>query len=241
LASIYGENTVEYARLRSAEDLDTTPLAAVLSPFADPTPTPPHEIREGIDRGRKRAIALLEGEVHALKETLQYTYPTTSAPAPSANQQVSAGDESNEIFVVHGRDIAAKNEVARFIEQAGLRPVILHEQPNSGKTVIEKFEKYGGAAGFAVVVLTPDDVGGSEAADLHPRARQNVVCEMFWFAGKAGRERVCALKKGDLELPSDFAGVVYTEMDDRGAWKTDLLRELRAAGYKVNWEKALAP
>ncbi len=238
LASIYGENTVEYARLRRAEDLDQTPRLMVLSPFADPTPTPPHEIREGIDRGRKSAIALLEGEVHALKESLQYS--PASAPVESADRSVSQA-ASDEIFVVHGHDDAAKNEVARFIQQAGLRPVILHEQPNKGKTVIEKFEGYGGAAGFAVVVLTPDDVGGPDAANLHPRARQNVVGEMFWFAGKVGRERVCALKKGDLEIPSDFAGVVYTEMDDRGAWKAELLRELRAAGYQVDWEKALTP
>lgn len=63
---------------------------------------------------------------------------------------------------------------------------------------------------------------------------------MFWFAGKLGRNRVCALKKGDVEMPSDFAGIGYTEMDDGGAWKVNLLRELRAAGYHVNWEEALA-
>jgi len=63
---------------------------------------------------------------------------------------------------------------------------------------------------------------------------------MFWFAGKLGRQRVCALKKGDVEMPSDFAGVGYTEMDDREGWKTKLLRELDAAGYEVDWRKALA-
>jgi hypothetical protein len=41
-------------------------------------------------------------------------------------------------------------------------------------------------------------------------------------------------------MPSDFAGVGYTEMDDRGAWKTELLKELNAAGYEVDWGKALA-
>jgi predicted nucleotide-binding protein len=90
------------------------------------------------------------------------------------------------------------------------------------------------------VLLTPDDVGGPDAGHLQPRARQNVIGEMFWFAGKLGRGRVCALKKGDIELPSDFAGVVYTEMDERGAWKAELLRELAAAGYTVDWKKALA-
>jgi predicted nucleotide-binding protein len=130
--------------------------------------------------------------------------------------------------------------VARFVEHAGLRAVILHEQPNAGRTIIEKFEAHGGSASFAVVLLTPDDVGGPSASDLQPRARQNVIGEMFWFAGKLGRKRVCALKKGNIELPSDFAGLAYTEMDERGAWRAELLRELAAAGYAVDWARAMA-
>jgi predicted nucleotide-binding protein len=141
---------------------------------------------------------------------------------------------------VHGHDDTAKKEVAHLIERAGLNAVILHEQPNAGRTIIEKFEAHGGSAGFAVVLLTPDDVGGPDRENLRPRARQNVIGEMFWFAGKLGRQRVCALTKGDVEMPSDFAGVSYTKMDDRGAWKTELVRELNAAGYEVDWGKALA-
>jgi predicted nucleotide-binding protein len=147
---------------------------------------------------------------------------------------------SKDVFIVHGQDSPAKIEVARLIERAGLNAVILHEQSNEGRTIIEKFEKHGGSAGFAVVLLTPDDVGGPDREHLQPRARQNVIGEMFWFAGKLGRQRVCALKKGDVEMPSDFAGVGYTKMDDRGAWKIDLLKELKAAGYEVDWGKALA-
>ena len=142
---------------------------------------------------------------------------------------------------MHGHDAAAKNEVAHVINRAGLNAVVLHEQPNGGRTIIEKFEAHGVAAGFAVILLTPDDVGGEAPTQLRRRARQNVIGEMFWFAGKLGRSRVCALKKGDVEVPSDFAGVVYTDMDDRGAWKAELLRELQAAGYAdLNWGKALA-
>ena len=131
-------------------------------------------------------------------------------------------------------------EVARLIERSGLNAIILHEQPNAGRTIIEKFEDHGGAAGFAVAILTPDDVGGPDASHLQPRARQNVIGELFWFAGKLGRKRVCALLKGRVEMPSDFAGVGYTEMDERGAWKAELLKELTAAGYTVDWAKAMA-
>ena len=75
---------------------------------------------------------------------------------------------------------------------------------------------------------------------MKPRARQNVIGELFWFAAKLSRKRVCALRKGDVEIPSDFAGVVYTDMDDRGAWRQELLRELQNAGYSIDWSRALA-
>jgi predicted nucleotide-binding protein len=158
--------------------------------------------------------------------------------SPAAGPAVAPSDE---IFIVHGQDGPAKIEVARLIERAGLKAIILHEQPNQGRTIIEKFEDHGGASGFAVIVITADDIGGLKGGPQHPRARQNVIGEMFWFAGRLGRMRVCALKKGEIELPSDFAGVGYTEMDDRGAWKQELLRELQAAGYKnLDWGRALA-
>jgi predicted nucleotide-binding protein len=186
----------------------------------------------------------LQGQVDALKENLEFS----SVDVTTGVQNVSistAPKLSDEVFIVHGRDEAAKEAVARLIQRAGLKPVILHEQPNGGKTIIEKFEKHGSAAGFAVVT-TADDVGGlavSPPADpqLSPRARQNVIGEMFWFAGRLGRDKVCALVKGDVEMPSDFAGVVYTPMDEHGGWRSKLLSELTAAGHKnINWQDALS-
>jgi predicted nucleotide-binding protein len=183
----------------------------------------------------------LQGEVDALREHLEFSAVgviSISLPGP-------APDLSNEIFIVHGWDEAAKETVARVIERAGLKPVMLHEQANGGQTIIEKFEKHGSAASFAVVIATPDDVGGLAGPDaisgLRPRARQNVIGEMFWFAGRLGREKVCALVKGDIEMPSDFACIVYTHMDAHGGWKAKLLQELHEAGYKnLNWPAALS-
>ena len=146
--------------------------------------------------------------------------------------------ESPEVFVVHGQDNAAREEVARFIAKAGLKPIILHEQASGGRTVIEKLEHYSNV-GFAVVLLTPDDLGSLAGEEPKRRARQNVIAELFYFIGKLGRERVCALKKGELEIPSDIGGVVYASMDDAGAWKQSLLRELEEAGYPIDWKRAL--
>jgi predicted nucleotide-binding protein len=141
---------------------------------------------------------------------------------------------SQDVFVVHGHDEAAKESVARFIEHLGLKPIILHEQPNAGQTIIEKFEKHADVA-FAVVLLTPDDVGASMESPtvLTPRARQNVVLELGFFFGKLGRSRVCALLKGGVERPSDIDGLLYVPMDDAGAWRAILTREIRAAGLTI--------
>jgi len=93
--------------------------------------------------------------------------------------------------------------------------------------------------GFAVVLLTPDDVGGVDRAELQPRARQNVILELGYFIGRLTRSRVCALKRGEVEVPSDFGGVVYTPFDDSGGWKAALGRELEAAGFAVDWNIAM--
>jgi len=158
-----------------------------------------------------------------------------AAPAPSTQQ-------SNDIFIVHGHDEAAKHEVARFIEQLGLRAIILHEKPDEGKTIIEKVEHHSNV-GFAVVLLTPDDVGYSKdtPSESKPRPRQNVVFELGYFIGILGRSRVCALLKGDIELPTDYAGVQYKSMDDAGAWKYHLAREIKESGIDVDLKKALRP
>ena len=92
--------------------------------------------------------------------------------------------------------------------------------------------------GFAIVLLTPDDVGRALLEVIEkPRARQNVILELGFFIGKLGRERVCALKTAELEIPSDFGGVVYTEMDKHEAWKMNLAKELKAAGYYIDMNK----
>jgi predicted nucleotide-binding protein len=154
-----------------------------------------------------------------------------AAPAPAKQQ-------STDIFIVHGHDEAARHEVARFIEQLGLHPIILHEKPDRGKTIIEKFEHHADV-GFAVVLLTPDDVGHpkDKPAESKPRPRQNVVLELGYFIGKLRRSSVCALLKGDIEIPSDYAGVLYTRMDDAGAWKVTLAREIKAAGIDADLNK----
>jgi predicted nucleotide-binding protein len=149
-----------------------------------------------------------------------------------------AKDASTKVFVVHGHDDGAREAVARFVEKIGLEAIILTEQPNGGRTIIEKFEDRAGEAGFAVVLLTPDDAGSVHEDPSASRPRQNVIFELGYFVGRLGRGRVCLLRKGNIESFSDFHGVVYTELDEGGAWKVRLARELEAAGLVVDMAKA---
>jgi predicted nucleotide-binding protein len=73
--------------------------------------------------------------------------------------------------------------------------------------------------------------------DLQARARQNVVFELGYFVGVLGRSNVCSLYEPEVELPSDFQGVVYVELDPGGAWESKLLLELRGAGFTYNLNK----
>ncbi len=144
---------------------------------------------------------------------------------------------SNKVFIVHGHDQAALQGLARFLEKLGLEAIVLMEQPNKGRTIIEKFEDSAGEVGFAVVLMTPDDVGGAVGKDQDARARQNVLFELGFFSGKLGRGRACLLRKGDVEIPSDLFGVLYIDMDEADGWRHKLVGELKAAKLEFDANK----
>ncbi len=149
--------------------------------------------------------------------------------------------QGHRIFLVHGHDERALHETARFLEKLKQEVVILREQPNAGLTIVEKFESYADVV-FAVILLTADDKGGPRESDfgsLRDRARQNVIFELGYFIGRLGRNRVCALYQKDVEIPSDYSGVLYLPFDQHGAWQLQLAKELRAAGLPVDMNNAL--
>jgi predicted nucleotide-binding protein len=151
-----------------------------------------------------------------------------------------AGIRSRRVFIVHGHDELLLTKAARFIERLGYEPVILHEQANKGMTIIEKIE-VNTDVGFAIVLYTPDDKGNvaSEAnqGSLNFRARQNVVFEHGYLMAKLKRANVVPLMGGKVETPSDISGIVYV---DDANWEINIAKEMRAAGYKVDFNRLLA-
>jgi predicted nucleotide-binding protein len=168
----------------------------------------------------------------------------------SDNQPEEAAEDAemattNKVFIVHGHAEDMKQAAARVLLTLGLDPIILHEQPNEGRTIIEKFETHADV-GFAVVLLSGDDMAypatvERKKAKPRPRARQNVVLELGYFLGKLGRHKVFPLYKGDdgFELPSDIQGVIYTEYDSAESWRFKLAQELKAAGYDADANKLI--
>ena len=183
-----------------------------------------------LERIRER-LELLDEPSH----TLQHNFSNKEV---SDNLSFTSGIN---VFIVHGHDEAAKHAIARFVERLGLKAIILDEQANKGQTIIEKFEEHAGEVGFAIVLLTPDDVGAPKDKEdnLKPRARQNVILELGYFLRALGREHVCVLYKEEVELPSDIHGILYVPMDSFDGWKQKLAKEMKQAGLPINPEKLL--
>jgi predicted nucleotide-binding protein len=181
----------------------------------------------------QRQLVMIKGLIEVLETELEEDVPAILSPLISS--------VSNRVFLVHGRNDGIKEMVARFLMRLDVEVTILHEQPNRGRTIIEKFVDHSKDVGFAVVLLTADDVGGliGEPNDkqVH-RARQNVILELGFFLGALGRHRVCALYESGVEIPSDFQGVLFVPLGD-GNWKWHLAKEMQAAGLPIDMNKVV--
>jgi predicted nucleotide-binding protein len=192
------------------------------------------DFRKYLLEGKERSIGLLKTAVDALGEEYKEL-----VAQDQATQIKAAAKPSSKVFMVHGHDKAVREEVARFLEKLGLEVIILDEQPNQGRTILEKFEDHAQETGFAVVLLTPDDIAEAKSGSGQAeRARQNVIYELGYLRHALGKGKVCLLRKGDVEMPSDLAGLVYTELDEKDGWKVQLVRELKAAKLQFDANRA---
>jgi predicted nucleotide-binding protein len=192
---------------------------------------------ESFEYAKKAMLEALRLTKSAMKEDVYGELADEKASNKSAKL-------SSKVFVVHGHDELLKTEIENFLRAHGLDPIVLHRQPDQGKTLIEKFEHHSDV-GYAFVLLTPDDIAYPADQDAlqdskrkkERRARQNVILELGYFVGKLTRSRVCCLRKGDLIIPGDLGGLVYKDVSaglDAKAY--EILKELKTAGYKVTFD-----
>lgn len=177
----------------------------------------------------KQVFANAREKINVSKTHMKRPKTTTKIDTSKVKRDIT------KVFIVHGRDETAKLDVARFVEKMGFEAIILHEQVSSGKTIIEKIEEFSNV-GYGIVLYTPCDIGAKNDSEkiYQARARQNVIFEHGYLIAKLGRRNVCALVKGKIEIPNDISGVVYVPMDDHKAWRLEIAKELRNAGYNID-------
>lgn len=226
---IFGSNS---SQLQEVEDF----TSAILHP-------------ESIQSKKEEGAGHLKGLLRSIKNEIETFWEDEGSILEEENLKIvketkeiskSRKFSKDKVFIIHGHDEGTKEKIARFLEKIDLKPIILHEKPDEGQTIIEKFEKHSLGVGFAIALLTPDDVGNSKLnkENLNYRARQNVILELGYFVGKLGRKRVCAMLGKDVEIPSDYSGILYILLEEE-TWKYKLAKELKTVGFKIDMNKVL--
>ncbi len=174
----------------------------------------------------------------------------TTVALEDGAEPVKVDAEGNpSVFVVHGHDTVAREQLELVLHKLGLDPFVLQNTDGGGLTIIESLEKMIGKnaeSSFGIVLMTPDDMGFSKAAgekedDFKPRARQNVVLEMGMLLASLTRDRVVILQKGFVDTPSDTAGIIYLGFNEHVRETIPkLVGRLQKAGFEIPAEKVAA-
>lgn len=172
------------------------------------------------------------------KAELEAIFISGSPPIP-AQPIANPANQKTKIFVVHGHDTTALEQLELVLRRLGLDPYILQNNDGESKTLIEALEQqiYKEAA-FGIVLLTPDDYGypkNKTNEDRQPRARQNVILELGMVLASLGRERMVLLKKGALEMPTDVGGIIYLEFNEHvKEVAVKLATRMKGAGIEID-------
>lgn len=183
----------------------------------------------------KERVEVKINELESLLAKVNLIHSEVETTRTAAAVQEAAITSNDTVFIIHGHDDAMKKAVQLFLTRANLKDIVLHEQPDKNRTVIEKLIEEGSSAAYVIALLSPDDTQG----DGTVRARQNVVLEIGYFIGRLGREKVRLLRKGEVVIPSDLQGILFENYDNEGAWRIKLLKEMQAAGLPIDLATAV--
>lgn len=183
---------------------------------------------QGSDSGKEKIQAAFGGEVAS---------STSMAAASTAAQK-------RQIFIVHGHDAEARDQLELALHRLSLDPFILMNNSGGGLTIIEALEGQIGrdySSAFGIVLMTPDDFGyakkdGQEKAE--PRVRQNVLLETGMLLSSLTRARMAIIVKGHVEIPSDLQGIIRLGYNDHiREVVPKLCQRLRDAGFEIDPNK----
>lgn len=224
----------------------TTRVRGAIESLFPAEAAPVHTLRKGLNIGTigndEDAFARAKSNLlAALTVASEVVTDDAFSQLSSTDKATAPGARSNSVFVVHGRDDRPKTDLEMLLSEIGLDPIVLHRQPDEGNTLIEKLEKHS-AVGYAFILLTPDEIAYLRADESKPenerakyrRARPNVIFEFGFFVGQLGRANVSCIYTGDVEIPSDLAGLVYKRYNESvNEIAYEIIKELKAAGYRL--------
>lgn len=193
-------------------------------------------------QGKKDVKVRLENAWDSYTGSSPQAETISDAPSPEAPRNPVAANK--KVFLVHGHDVTAREQLELVLHKLGLDPFVLANTGGGGLTIIEALESEIGPnnnqARFGIVLMTPDDMGYSKTDgqdNVQARARQNVVLEMGMLISAIGRGNVAILKKGYIEVPSDAQGILYIPFNDHVKETVPKLADrLRKAGFVLNPE-----
>ena len=168
--------------------------------------------------------------------------------APQPNQELTPPTDAREVFVVHGRNLAARDALFDFLRAIDLRPLEWAEavqstgrtSPYIGEILNAAFSK----AHAVVVLMTPDDDARlreplrsdsdpPHETELSGQARPNVLFEAGMAMGR-NEDRTILVELGTLRPFSDIAGRHVIRLDDTTPRRQELAQRLQSAGCPVN-------
>lgn len=175
--------------------------------------------------------------------------PGTGAnPERHAVQEVAPAPNAREIFVVHGRNIAMRDELFEFLRSIDLHPLEWseavqatgHPSPYIGEILDAAFSR----AQAIVVLFTPDDevrlkeefrtVGDpAYESELTGQARPNVLFESGMAMGRS-ENRTVLVEIGELKPFSDVQGRHVIRLNNTSERRQELAQRLQSAGCPVN-------
>lgn len=179
------------------------------------------------------------------KAKIQAAFSTTSTVASSITTNPAA--QNRQIFIVHGHDAEARDQLELALHRLSLDPFILMNNSGGGLTIIEALEGQIGrdySSAFGIVLMTPDDFGYAKkdgADKAEPRVRQNVLLETGMLLSSLTRARIAIIVKGHVEIPSDMEGIIRLGYNDHiREVVPKLCQRLRDSGFDIDPNKMAA-
>ncbi len=142
----------------------------------------------------------------------------------SYNENLS---DNRNIFISHGQDNEMLHTVKEYINELGLNPIHIAEEPYSG-TIPDKITYYLDRCVFAIVLFSPDD----RLENGNKQARQNVIDEFGIIRDRKNKGEIKGffiLRRKETILPSNISSYVWEDFDGTN-WKDMLLKTLRKSG-----------